>query len=590
MLGKVLDGRYKILKRLGSGGFGETYVAEDLKIVGISRQCVVKLLKPSSNDPNVLREAKVLFASEAETLAKLGREHNQIPELLAYFEASQEFYIVQELVEGKPLNVEISDKKRLSETEVIEILKDLLGVLNFVHKNQVIHRDIKPSNLMRRQKDSKMVLIDFGAVKQIQSIIVNSRGQTTFSRVIGTPGYMPNEQQGGKPRYNSDIYALGITAIEALTGLSPYQLQEDPDTGEVLWKGKTPVSKKLETILDKMVRSHFKDRYQTADEVLKDLEKFGKKTAWKLPGFRQFVKPLYILPVLAIIAILGATFTVTKLLEPTKNTATQSSDNPTKTPEKQPDSFETWLERGKTLYKAEKYEEAIAAFEEALKFKPDSFEAWNGKAKSLFYLKKYSDAVVAFNEAVHINSDFEAWNLRGVALSRLNKEPEAIDSYNKALEINANDPIALNNKGVSLYSLEKYDQALEAFDKATSIKLDYPEAWNGKAFVLFQLKQYDKAVASFDKVIELTKDNSEAWYNRGYALYKLEKYNDAITSFEKAYGINPSYAEAWNGKGEALYQLQKYKESLAAFDEAVRLKSDFQKAKTNQALARQRLN
>ncbi len=268
MLGKTLDKRYRIIRLLGKGGFGETYLTEDTRRIG--RHCVVKRLQPVSRDPHTLEEAKRLFDSEAITLDKLGKEHDQIPDLLDYFEENQEYYLVQELVEGRPLNAVISGG--VTEAQVISILQDVLGVLRFVHQSQVIHRDIKPSNLMQRHKDDRMMLIDFGAVKQVHTQFVNTEGQTTFSRVIGTPGYMPNEQGTGKPRFCSDIYALGMVAIEALTRIPPNQLPEDPITGEIIWREQAHVSPQLAAVLEKMVRSHFRDRYQSADEVLDDLK------------------------------------------------------------------------------------------------------------------------------------------------------------------------------------------------------------------------------------------------------------------------------------------------------------------------------
>lgn len=268
MLGTLLDGRYSIISQLGRGYYGETYLAEDLR--RMKRQCVVKRLKPASNDPDTLREAKLLFDSEAKVLESLGRRHEHTPDLLDYFTDEQEFYLVQELVEGYPLSTLLADGQQLPEAEVFNLLVDVLEVLNFVHQSQVIHRDIKPSNIIRRHKDGKSILIDFGAVKQVNTQIVVGNGQVTFTRVIGTPGYMPTEQARGRPRYASDIYALGMSAIQALTGVSPNELREDAD-GEIIWRDRARVSPNLAAILDKMVRSQMSDRYQSADKVLYDL-------------------------------------------------------------------------------------------------------------------------------------------------------------------------------------------------------------------------------------------------------------------------------------------------------------------------------
>jgi CHASE2 domain-containing sensor protein/tRNA A-37 threonylcarbamoyl transferase component Bud32 len=273
IFGTVLDGRYRIVKVLGSGGFSETYIAEDTKLPG-NPQCVVKQLKPANRQPKQLEVARRLFNSEAQTLQVLGN-HPQIPQLLAYFEEEEEFYLTQELIQGNALNKELSGK-RISEIDVIELFKDLLQTLVFVHKHGVIHRDIKPSNIIRRKSDRKLVLIDFGAVKQVTNTIVSTSPdpeqtdiseQTALTVGIGTKGYAPREQSFGRPEYNSDIYALGMVGIKALTGISPHELERDED-GEVKWLDKVAISQDLAVIINKMVLERYQQRYQSADEVL----------------------------------------------------------------------------------------------------------------------------------------------------------------------------------------------------------------------------------------------------------------------------------------------------------------------------------
>jgi CHASE2 domain-containing sensor protein/serine/threonine protein kinase len=270
MLGTLLNGRYRIIQGLGSGGFGQTYVAEDTQHTDAPK-CVVKQFKPARQDQDFLHIARRLFSTEVKTLRKLG-SHDQIPSLLDDFEEDQEFYLVQEYIEGQSLSAELAVVQRLDESGIIALLRDVLHVLEFVHQNQVIHRDIKPGNLVRRQRDNKFVLIDFGAVKEIQTQLMAEPGQTNLTVGIGTHGYGPSEQLMGKPRYNSDLYALGMTAIEALTGLQPYQLPTHPNTDEVLWQKRVKVSQKLKTILSQMTRYHFNQRYQSAKEVLEALD------------------------------------------------------------------------------------------------------------------------------------------------------------------------------------------------------------------------------------------------------------------------------------------------------------------------------
>lgn len=270
--GKILDGRYKITKVLGSGGFSETYVAQDTRLPD-NPLCVVKQLQPPSTRSEQLAVVRRLFKTEAQTLQKLGT-HNQIPQLLAYFEEEEEFYLVQEYIIGHALSKELPPGKTISETLVVEIVLDLLQTLAFVHQNGVIHRDIKPSNIIRRHSDNKLVLIDFGAVKEVTTQLLDSEEQSAFTIGIGTKGYAPSEQCFGRPQYNSDIYAVGMIAIKALTGISPHELETNTD-GELLWFGQANVSSNLVEIINKMVFQDFKQRYNSASEVIQALEELA---------------------------------------------------------------------------------------------------------------------------------------------------------------------------------------------------------------------------------------------------------------------------------------------------------------------------
>lgn len=268
MIGRLLDQRYQVVELLGKGGFGHTYIAQDTRRPG-NPTCVVKHLKPATSDPDFLPIARRLFNTEAESLETLGN-HDQIPRLLAYFEENEEFYLVQEFIDGQPLSSEMPRGERWSEEQVITLLQEVLPILEFIHSHGVIHRDIKPDNLIHRASDNKIVLVDFGAVKQVKSFsLVTSENLKNETIAVGTPGFMPSEQGQGRPRPCSDIYALGMTAIQALTGLSPQQFGEDAVSGEISWQHHAQVSNQLASVLNKMVRHYFKYRYQSATEALK---------------------------------------------------------------------------------------------------------------------------------------------------------------------------------------------------------------------------------------------------------------------------------------------------------------------------------
>lgn len=269
----LLRDRYQILGILGKGGFGATFATQDLSLPG-KPLCVVKQLRPSTDDPNVFRMAKELFEREAETLGKVGI-HPQVPRLLDYFEDQQQFYLVQEYIKGHNLHQEVKKRGPFSEAGVQQFLSELLPIINYIHAQKVIHRDIKPANLIRRQTDRKLVLIDFGAVKnQVNSIVASkTSAQTAFTAfAVGTQGFAPPEQMAMRPVYASDIYALGITCIYLLTARSPKDLEVDQNTGELLWENWVKVSPPFANVLKTMLEVSVRHRYKSADEVLHALD------------------------------------------------------------------------------------------------------------------------------------------------------------------------------------------------------------------------------------------------------------------------------------------------------------------------------
>lgn len=279
--GQILRNRYKIIKPLASGSFGITYLAEDLDLPD-HPLCVVKNLRQSQSQEELQAFIKY-FNKEAKALYRLGREYSQIPQLFAHFEEGGEFYIVQEYIDGHDLSLEIFSGNKLSEAKVTQLLKEILEVLTIIHNKNIIHRDIKAQNLMRRNSDGKIVLIDFGTVKEISQLKVNPQELTNSSFIVGTHGYMPIEQLNGYPKLSSDIYAVGMLGLYALTGIRPQELPKDPITFEVIWRNRVSVSPFLANVLDKMVRCNSYERYQTAGEALQALTTPSSESTIQLP-------------------------------------------------------------------------------------------------------------------------------------------------------------------------------------------------------------------------------------------------------------------------------------------------------------------
>ncbi|WP_193196038.1 serine/threonine-protein kinase [Nostoc sp. MG11] len=275
-VGQVVDNRYQIIRQLGQGGFGRTYLAEDRN--KSNQTCVLKEFAPQVQHQQDLQKAKELFEREASVLKRL--QHPQIPRFHASLQvkigSKDFFFLVQDYVDGdnfdQLLEQRQSQGKTFSEEEVVTLLQQILPVLSYIHSLDVVHRDISPDNLIWRRSDNLPVLIDFGGVKQLPASQGFWRTKLAVNHtLLGKKGYAPEEQlRQGKVFINSDLYSLAVTSLVLLTGKEPQKLY-DSFQGIWYWGKEINVSPKLETVLKKMLSYKPSDRYQRADQVLKDL-------------------------------------------------------------------------------------------------------------------------------------------------------------------------------------------------------------------------------------------------------------------------------------------------------------------------------
>ncbi|WP_310483277.1 serine/threonine-protein kinase [Chamaesiphon sp. VAR_48_metabat_403] len=261
----LLKDRYRALKLLGQGGFGKTFKAVD-EDRPRKPLCVIKQFAFSNNHPETRQIALKLFYEEAQHLEALGK-HDQIPELLAYFDIEGQPYLVQQFIDGQDLEQELATAGTFNQAKIRELLESLLPVLDFLHHQSppVIHRDIKPANIIRRRSDSGLVLVDFGAAKQATQSMLAKTGTA-----IGSAEFAAPEQARRKPVFASDIYSLGVTCIYLLTQVSPFDLF-DMNQDAWVWRDyliDNPVDEKLGKVLDKMIANVLPQRYQSASEVL----------------------------------------------------------------------------------------------------------------------------------------------------------------------------------------------------------------------------------------------------------------------------------------------------------------------------------
>lgn len=576
MLGKILGGRYQIVRHLGGGGFGQTYLAEDLHLPG-QPTCVVKQLKPRMTNPEALQTARRLFDTEAQVLYSLGN-HDQIPRLFAHFAEDRDFYLVQEFIPGEVLSQELKVRKRMPENEVIHLIQEILSVLEFVHQQQVVHRDIKPSNLMRRQSDRRIILIDFGAVKQIGIDACDTPDLASVTIAVGSSGYMPNEQLAGKPRFASDIYAVGMLAIQCLTGIYPKKLKEDPKTSEIIWRDQVQVNPDFADILDGMVRYDFRQRYPSAGEALEALKELNRTSS---------------------VATLLSEQTLVSF-----------------------DGHLAWLERGDELFHLQRYKDAIAAYDRVIQAKPNDYLAWFKRGIALENLKHYDEAAASYEQVVLLHpDDYLAWYKRGSALELLHRYQESLPCYERVVQLQPDNYWAWHDRGKVLEAMQQYDLAIASYDRAVQLKPDFQLAIDSRKRVLsrlsrvdtlYHLQHYDEAVAScdrairetpndpipwlmrgmamenlncpeqaiaaYDRVVEIQPDDHVAWFKRATVLEKLQRYEEAVASYYRVVQIQPDNYWAWNDRGRLLEKLQRYEEAIASYDRTVQLKPDFQAA------------
>jgi len=601
---KPLGGRYKVINQLGVGGFGRTFLAEDLHLPGHPR-CVVKQLKPQFKTDDTLQMARRCFNTEAEVLYQLGN-HDQIPRLLAHFEDNQDFYLAQEFIEGTSLTKELKEGRSWSEAQAVALMKDILRVLTFVHQQQVIHRDLKPSNLIRRKKDQRIVLIDFGAVKQVSAQNYDLQtGLTNLTISIGTQGYMPNEQLAGKPRFSSDIYAVGVLGIQALTGIHPKHLSDD-DTGELDWHYRAPhVSPELKTILDRMVRYDFRDRYPTAIEALADLE--------KLPPASEEVPPLRQAPQTGDHDTPATgTYESDAEDEVTYHTLSDEDFNsPDLTlPNEEGVSTALWVQTQAPETPASMHKTAVT-------------RAIGGKPQSMLPLEPTDATAVKRRKALQSKLLVAAIMVAAavaapIVVPRLLAQLGFINSDNSVSTdtssvtpaeptLTSTNPTELYTYANQLMQTQQYDTALKFYDRAITLKSDYADAYAGQCEALNQLGRPEDAIVSCNDALAYNPNSVEAlwskgnallqqnrtyealriyedvtyydakfapgWVKRGVALQRLGRSAEALNALDQAIALKRDSAEAWSTKGEALMNLQRYNEAIAALDKALQLQN-----------------
>jgi tetratricopeptide (TPR) repeat protein len=547
MLSHLLDARYRILAVLSVEELTQTYLVEDTNIP--SSKFVLKQLQPVNKNDQDVKMLGSLFTSEAQKLEKLSQEDNQIQKLVAYFEENKEFYLVQEFIPGKSLAEEILLGTPLEAEEVINILSEILKILGFIHSHKVIHQDIKPHNIIRRESDKKLVLINFGSIKEV------------VTTIVGNLEYIPVEQLNGNTQYNSDIYALGIVAIAALTGLTVNEIATLPSnknllTGEIVWCQKMPqINRELAKIIDKMVRFDYRKRYQSATEVLNDLDQLKSPEYEEKP--QKPKKPWLILTGIASFISLGAAAWLLLIPKPVVDS-------------------KALFQEGIQKYENGNYKEAVKDFTQVISANPQDAKAYNRRGDAFYRLGDYQQAYSDSSKATELNpKDGNAYYDRAFSAYELGKYKESVADHSKAITLNAKNPYSYYGRGLAYIKLLNHKAAIADFSKAIALQPKYTDAYVQRGILRRRLRERSAAIEDFDKAIEINPDDPKAYLQRGLTQFAENQKYAAIKDYNKAIELNPKYLEAYLHRGDVYSDFGKNLQATEDYNHVLELNPKF---------------
>ncbi len=356
--------------------------------------------------------------------------------------------------------------------EALTILTQVGQALEYVHQQNVVHRDLKPENILFNTK-GEALLADFGIAKMLATIGVQQ------GTITGTPAYMAPEQFRGTASREGDQYALGCIAYELLTGQKPFTAS---DMVSMMYKHVTE-----QPVAPRDRNSHIPVHIEQA--VLRAM---AKEREARHADVTTFIRAL-------------------------QKTAQQ------------------FLKEGDSLYRHKRYEEALTAYEQAIRLDPNNAVAHYNKGNTLNDLKRHKEALAACEQAISLDPNYAlAYNNKGNDLCSLKRYEEALGACEQAIRLNPNLAVAYNNKGNALNGLERYEEALVAYKQALRLDPNLAFVYVGKGNAFYGLRRYGEALAAYEQALRLDPNWALAYNNKGLALERLGKKREAQQAYERA--------------------------------------------------------
>lgn len=604
MTGKLLADRYRIIQVTASTVSGTTYLASDTYRPGYPH-CVLKQLQPLSDRPKTLQMVKLLLQEKIETRKKLGKNH-QIPEILDFFEDNQQLYLVEEYVSGHPLSQEILPGHPLSEAQVVQLLQEVLPILVFVHGQGVVHYDIQPANLVRRQTDGQIVLTNFRLLREISTPGIETERRSPRALEMTVSAYSPPEQLQGQPNPSSDLYALGMIGIQALTGASAENLlkltQLNGSSGELLWRHKASVRPEVADILDGMVQPDFTQRYQSAAEVLRHLQ--------------QVSPPSTALPL-----------SQPPASQATRHSSAQKSSAPNaSTPQVlpqaspqplapltvvHPQAVETYRDRTSvsierispsdrsSLHAKAHRRTWLWAIAVLLILGGVGYFVGSGRSSQIWahYLlqrginksdnEDYAGAIAQYNQVIEVTpNNSEAYYQRGFAHYRAKQEQLALQDLTQAIQLDPNHAKAHFYRGNLRLGLGDRQGALADYNHVTQLDPNFAPAYLNRGNVQADLGDEPAAIIDYSRAIQIDPTLASAYLNRCLTRSNLQDQTGAIEDCTQAISLNPNYAFAYQNRGLAHRRQGDLQRAIEDFNVAIRLSPEDADPYYNRGLAR----
>ena len=604
MTATLLNHRYRILQSLAEGGFGKTFLAEDTQMPS-RRKCVIKQLKPMSDRPGIFAIIQQRFSREAAVLESVSKGSDQIPDLYAYFSEGDQFYLVQEWVEGQPLSA--VPQNTWTEERVNQLVIDALKALSHVHQRNIIHRDIKPDNIILRKTDQLPCLIDFGAVKEVMSTVMSASGSPKTSMVIGTPGFMPPEQAAGRPTFASDIYSLSMTAIYLLTGRSPTEIPTDSSNGRLLWQQyASSLSPRFASILTRGIHSYPQTRYPTADDMLEALiiepaADLDTKTAIPLKSsaaptvVAASAKATVINKAanrkspadfswnrigLAVGALVLGAGIITGL-RPQLSFQSSASEATLgdfqsqiarleETVKQAPNNDSVQVELAENYVEVGAYDEAISQLEPLLGTSPTNATALTVKGDVQFAAGDYAGSIDSTTQAItQGDPSARTYNLRGDAYYETGEYDKALDDYRSAIRLDPNNGLAyLNWSAVNLVKGDT-QEALQNLNLAVEKAPNLISAWVNRGSRKEELNDKLGAAQDWQKAISMVATTANEYVSRGYAKSRMGDKAGAVDDYNQALIVNPKLVRGYVNRAAIFYEQGEKERALSELEKAL---------------------